>query len=420
MGLDIDFNYNRMCKSGGCCDTDRRSDTDFCHDLYSFFGDSMNSACWHCCDEPQIPAPEPEIHPIFPPLDCAAIDNPHRICKDVGDKSCCQPERSSTQYCQDIYKDFGDQIHSICWYCCETSREVGANLDTNESGLLRRLLRVESYQPVNSALNKTNTMEQKNKLLTGHQIIPSKYQPVNSALEKVDTIEQKKKLVSTIETHGSKNTKDTDNNEVTPLKSVDDNTQQSTINDDTDVSSDQMLTDGAYFDLLMERHLLNEDVIRNDEERSRRRLVNYEDVSYWPYEWLVKVKTEYYFRYEGTQAVPPCKDQVHWRVMKDPIPVARRQLAELERLMAERISPDGSRFKECQPDNAGTVRPDTNETLFDFARPTQKFHKLHRKVFCECKDWKSKFPEDRAWCKRNIIDRFYRSPYNFDKGEEFF
>ncbi len=38
---------------------------------------------------------------------------------------------------------------------------------------------------------------------------------------------------------------------------------------------------------------------------------NYEDVLWWPYEWLLKVGTEYYFCYEGTQVVPPCFDTVH-------------------------------------------------------------------------------------------------------------
>ena len=176
--------------------------------------------------------------------------------------------------------------------------------------------------------------------------------------------------------------------------------------------------DDEYFAAMMDRHLKNDNIIKDLAERERRRLVNYEDVSYWPYEWLMKVDTEYYFRYEGTQDVPPCKDQVHLRIMKDPIQVAQRQIDELERLMFERISPDDADFKRCEPDHAGAPRADTADK-FDFVRPIQGFHKLHRKVFCECKDWKSKFAADKNWCTRSIIDRFYDRPYNFDT-EEFF
>lgn len=80
---------------------------------------------------------------------------------------------------------------------------------------------------------------------------------------------------------------------------------------------------------------------------------NYEDVHYWPYEWMLHVGTEYYFRYEGTQPVPPCRDQVHWRVMKDPMRVHPRQIMELNRLLAWRLDP-GS----CQKETAGVLSND--------------------------------------------------------------
>jgi Eukaryotic-type carbonic anhydrase len=74
--------------------------------------------------------------------------------------------------------------------------------------------------------------------------------------------------------------------------------------------------------------------------------LDYEDVPFWPYEWIVKVETEYYFRYEGTQLVPPCWETVHWRLMKDPIRVPQRQIDELNRLLAWRLSPTGD--NACQ------------------------------------------------------------------------
>jgi Eukaryotic-type carbonic anhydrase len=144
--------------------------------------------------------------------------------------------------------------------------------------------------------------------------------------------------------------------------------------------------------------------------------LDYEDVPYWPYEWLVKVETEYYFRYEGTMIVPPCWEVVHWRTMKDPIRVHKRQIEELNRLLAWRIAPSPS----CEPDTAGRVSRDGNRV--DLNRDTQYIHLQHRLVFCECKDWPSKFPSDKEWCtdwkEGSAEPRFYERPYSFDSNGE--
>ena len=146
---------------------------------------------------------------------------------------------------------------------------------------------------------------------------------------------------------------------------------------------------------------------------------NYDNVFWWPYEWFIKVGTEYYFRYEGTQTVPPCYETAHWRVFKDPIRVASHQMRELERLIAWRLD------DSCNKDTAGRPREDGNPDAVDVNRPLQKYHNLHRKVFCECQDWPSKFPADRTWCRnwknrppeQRLIDR----PYNFrSNGFDFF
>lgn len=111
--------------------------------------------------------------------------------------------------------------------------------------------------------------------------------------------------------------------------------------------------------------------------------------------------------------VPPCWETVHWRVMKDPIRVHRRQIAELNRLLAWRRDPD-----TCRRDTAGIVSDDGNTVKMN--REVQYYHNRHRKVFCECKDWPSKFEGDRAWCDdwRDDVDhdRFYRRPYSFDSN----
>jgi len=141
---------------------------------------------------------------------------------------------------------------------------------------------------------------------------------------------------------------------------------------------------------------------------------NYINVPYSPYQWMREVKTEYYFRYEGSQMVPPCFETVHYRIMKDPIRIHPDQLAELERLLAWRIAPKGSTIDECKRDTAGKERPGGNAV--DLNRPVQSYSNIHRKVFCECGDWDSKFKEDRAWCELDQQTRFNERPYNFNSG----
>mmetsp|Transcript_8669 Transcript_8669/g.18721 ORF Transcript_8669/g.18721 Transcript_8669/m.18721 type:complete len:449 (-) Transcript_8669:740-2086(-) len=167
-------------------------------------------------------------------------------------------------------------------------------------------------------------------------------------------------------------------------------------------------------------------------EQYRRELLNYEEIpwfNYWP---MLGVRTEYYFRYSGTQTIPPCygdfdsssrKGTNHWRVMKDPIRIHRRQLIELRRLIAERIAPKDDPIKSCSADTAAKVKVDSTRDSNDpskylevnTARPLQDSDRVHFKTFCECKDWVSKWPEDRQWCKiEDMNERFFDKKYNFD------
>jgi len=163
-------------------------------------------------------------------------------------------------------------------------------------------------------------------------------------------------------------------------------------------------------------------------EEYRRKLLNYDEIpwfNYWP---MLGVRTEYYFRYSGTQTIPPCygdfdgssrKGTNHWRVMKDPIRIHPRQLLELRRLIAERIAPSGDPVMACAPDTAAKVTrdPDDPDKYLEVntARPLQSWDRVHYKTFCECKDWDSKWPEDRKWCKiEDMNERFYDKKYNFD------
>eukprot|EP00540_Astrosyne_radiata_P002829 CAMPEP_0116847598 /NCGR_PEP_ID=MMETSP0418-20121206/14523_1 /TAXON_ID=1158023 /ORGANISM="Astrosyne radiata, Strain 13vi08-1A" /LENGTH=103 /DNA_ID=CAMNT_0004479061 /DNA_START=112 /DNA_END=423 /DNA_ORIENTATION=- len=98
--------------------------------------------------------------------------------------------------------------------------------------------------------------------------------------------------------------------------------------------------------------------------------------------------------------------------MKDPIRIHQRQLDEMQRLLRERIAPPSSRFHACRPDTAAKVDPITGNVQVN--RPLMETKDQHVKVFCECKDWKSKWPEDQRWCDiQNITQRLYEHPYNY-------
>jgi hypothetical protein len=160
----------------------------------------------------------------------------------------------------------------------------------------------------------------------------------------------------------------------------------------------------------------------------QRKLLGGDFLSFHNYQFLIDVRTEYYFRYSGTSTVPPCYatfvggsrgNTNHWRVLKDPIRVHPRQIAEMERLLKDRIAPNGSSTNACENDTAAKI--DSNGRV-SVARPLMQFDTVHFMTFCECDNWESKWPEDREWCRVNQGDkssRFYDQPYNFNEGESF-
>lgn len=159
-----------------------------------------------------------------------------------------------------------------------------------------------------------------------------------------------------------------------------------------------------------------------EDKRHGRELLNYNNVGPWfNYFPMLEVRTEYYYRYSGTQTIPPCygnfypnsrrRGSNNWRIMKDPIRVSNRQIAELNRLLKDRIAPSNDPIAACKPDTAAKVDPTTGKVIT--ARPLQSFHEVHYEVFCECR-WKSNWTEDQEWCKiKNTTERYYDHPYNF-------
>jgi hypothetical protein len=288
-------------------------------------------------------------HPIYQPTDCAVPPNPARICR-----SCCDPQMSTTQYCQDTYLRFTDTIGSICWYCCSESKEV------DPAATSRRLQGVETPRPEGE---------------------------LHEVLEAIDVHLPSGQWASEL-------VMDSENFEVTA------NLQ------------------GEYMESIEGYRTRQEESKRLQRSRKTESLTgdNYVNVRYSPYEWMREVGTEYFYRYEGTQMVPPCYEKVHYRVMKDPIRIHPDQLAELERLLAWRIAPKGSEFNECQRDSAGPDRAGSSGNAVDLNRPLQSYSNIHRKVFCECGDWDSKFQGDKDWCELDQQTRWYEKPYNFDSS----
>ena len=364
----LDINLYRICKDGGCCDP-VRSSTDHCHVAYTFFGNSMVSVCSECCSPSKELAPAPPPHSMYPQIDCAAVENPFRICKPT---SCCNEVRSTSAYCVDIYETYGDMMGSVCWYCCSEPKEVDPSV----------------LPPTATQPSKVLSNAGSSRRLRSRQEDPIEEPAVlearlNGLVEATDAFLP------------------------------------------TGIWASDLAMDPANFEVaenLEEEYVAGIDAYRKRQEETKgpqqsRRLEsgdNYVNVPYSPYEWMREVRTEYYYRYEGTQMVPPCFERVHYRVMKDPIRIHPDQLTELERLLAWRISPKGSEFNECERDTAGRERPGSSGNAVDLNRPLQSRHNVHYKVFCECGDWDSKWQEDRDWCELDAVTRLTDHPYNFE------
>jgi hypothetical protein len=377
-------NFGRICsnEAAGCCN-EKRGDARFCHKAYNLFGDDMDDVCSQCCTPAKEVAPPPPPHPVYEPTNCALLDNPGRICR-----SCCDATMSTTDYCEETYLNFTETIGSICWYCCSDPVEVDP--------AVFELTASPSSTP------------------TASSVPSSEQSSIPSDTARRGLLRQ-----------GADQTK-------AALDSISDGlTEAEDVLLTNGLWARDLVMDPANFEVsdnLEEEYVASieayqkrrEEAKRLAQKDQRRRLSegipsgdNYVNVPYSPYEWMREVKTEYYYRYEGTQMVPPCFETVHWRVMKDPIRIHPDQLVELERLLAWRIAPKGSEFNECDRDTAGRERPESNGNAVDLNRPLQSYSNIHRKVFCECNDWDSKWKEDRDWCELDADTRFYEQPYNY-------
>ncbi len=354
MYKDLGVRMDRFCDNDHkdmCCQNPR-SDSNYCHENYAIFGDNLRSACHHCCLEQRNETYEVGVkNAVKPGLEVFT----NKQCAEEVDNSarickpnsCCDPASSNTRYCQQEKAKHGDDWERICWYCCHPSKVHPVDIS-------RKLTAEEAAETLSEE-----------ELRVWHRENPRKLGPKDVTFHHTHL---DRELIVREENFGPKGLKDED----------------------------------AYFEEIhgaFQRRELQEPAKEN-----------YDDVHWWPYEWLLKVGTEYYFRYEGSMTVPPCYSVNHWRVLKDPIRVAKHQITEMERLLAWRIN------DQCKNDTAGKERGD-NPDAVGVNRPLQELQRGHRMVFCECQDWPSKFPAERAWCekwqKRDPELRLYQNPYNW-------
>lgn len=215
---DQDFSMSRFCSSSDPCCESERSDSDFCWAAYDILGSRVESACYHCCDEPKRVGPaRAEIPELPKTIQCSDIRRVHRTCKE---DSCCSNPRSGSNFCEAQYSRYAQEIEEVCYYCCQTPKEVGPPTFGRNLG---------------SILNSTG-----NEIPEGAKV----------------TYSHGKKFLL-----GPENFEEDEFDENEYIEKI--------------KASRRSLQTGPH-------------------------LEDYEDVEWNPYEWLIKVGTEYYFRYEGT------------------------------------------------------------------------------------------------------------------------
>jgi hypothetical protein len=120
-----------------------------------------------------------------------------------------------------------------------------------------------------------------------------------------------------------------------------------------------------------------------------------------PYVWHELTGSQYYFRYRGSWVEPPCLEDLtaEWRVMKEPIKISPDQFARLATIFYQRLNPS-----TCVQESAGRLRTGSTYER-DFNRPTQTTTNMHEVTYCECIDFTSGYPNDKACCAESMSQR---------------
>ena len=364
-----------------------------------------------------VPAPAPTQvagNSIPADIQCNAFNiDYNRMCG--GSDRCCGTARSETNYCWSTYDTLGDAVASACYHCCATPMLVGPATPVKSN--LPKTIQCSSVDNPFRICKDNSCCSNPRSTSSFCQSEYAKY--TDNDFEEICYY----CCSSPKEVGGSRRRN---------LRS-----EETEVVKDISLSDEEIIPEGAkVFYANGKRFLVRKENFEENEEdeqvyfdriyaehkqRSLQQLAavheeNYADITWFPYDWNVRVQTEYYFRYEGTMLIPPCFEIVTWRQYKDPIKVHRRQIDELNRLLAWRINP-----ATCNKDSAGIVSGDGNKVNVN--RALQFTTDSHKEVFCECKNWPSKFATDKMWChdyqQDTNYDRFFKHPYNFESGGTF-
>lgn len=334
-----------------------------------------------------------------PAIQCRGGVNMARLC--AGSDPCCESVRSDTNFCWESYEALGPALPSACYHCCDTPKIVGP--ETPPKPGLPKTIKCSELNNPNRMCKKDSCCSDPNqnsnfcrfqRAQLGVLMKEACYYCCREPQDYVVSGQRRKLLRGESE-------------------------------EEVPVGSRLVEAMGRKFLLRKENYDFKIDDERAHfnaiyEEFHGRSLqtihaIDYENIDWYAYEWMLKAGTEYYFRYEGTMLVPPCWETVHWRVLKDPIRVHKRQIAELNRLLAWRLNPE-----TCQVDTAGVLSNNGNTVAVN--RELQYNTDIHRKVFCECNDWTSKYEADNEWCvgsdQEGNTERLYDRPYSFHTNGE--
>jgi hypothetical protein len=343
----------------------------------------------------------------IPQIQCDAWNiNFSRMCS--SEEACCGTVRSDTEYCWSVYSQLGDGIEAACFRCCDPPQPVGPK--ATPLAELPQTIQCSELGNIPNRMCKSDSCCADPRPQTDYCKI--QYDTFNLSELAQICYYCCATPMGIGPDNSNRNLRSSSNQKSLP----------------TTASTTSTLEGAKEFNVFGKKFLLSkenfEPILEDEQEYFDRQyadhkrrnmqgahLENYDNVEWNPYEWLFRVDTEYYFRYEGTMMVPPCWEVVHWRNMKDPIRVHKRQIEELNRLLAWRNNPT-----TCARETSGIVGPDGSHITGH--REVQYMHDQHRFVFCECQDWPSKFKSDKEWCHRHKEDtnytRLYNHPYSFN------
>lgn len=308
---NVDF--ARMCKPEGCCET-RQKDKTFCKSIYLEFRKDMRLACDQCCDgynqiaqttldydfdigvdatkastlpettvastgETETNDERGRVSETFSCRSHSKVDF-SRMCKESG---CCQTPRQDGNFCHKVYDEIGNDMALACNKCCDTPKQVGPPMPDHPTYPRIKCSSVD--QDVSRICKAGGCCDGSNG--SWCQEIYANY--TSDRLRSIcwyccsepRDIGRERQLSVSHDNDGFINKYDYHNKYV------------ATSNDNAEIRQTKLN------DLSKETRA--DELVKNDSHETHRRLVNYDDVQYQPYEWMHKVKTEVGFSHKRSR-----------------------------------------------------------------------------------------------------------------------